>query len=559
MRKRIYADIKTRICVSVFLIFGFIGIISAHGEIFYEFNPDSFLTGALHVGAVESPTQLFQPQNDFLGGVDFWIDNEGTGGTVTFTLRDGNGNVLSSKSATVAQIPETPGGTRLHVDFDDQVAVSSGQIYSIEISTGMPDLRFYYASRILLLQHDALYASEYTGGVARIGGTEQNFTFKFALYETSETSPPVLSNVTSTIISLNEVRLYFNANEPVDFRADYGITGQGNNASTSFTGIYQFCGEGAGFCVLPLSVLPDNDYQYDLSARDFWGNLAVESGNFSGAETPPPPPSEENGTSTDGTLPPDDGDQGQSAPPPENGQADNGTEPGGNGESGEEPSQPPSTKFSIGDRIETTNNVNVRNSPSLSGTLLGTQLLGSRGNVVDGPVFGNNYWWWKINYDFGADGWSVEDFLVKIGSSANPLPPSDSPATPSQPNEPGVEIGNEINVSWEPPAGGEPTTGYYVDILDHQGNLIERIFVPAGIHQLTFQRPSDGSYRIIIYTDNGGVLEPLTRAKEINISAPPAVRIKIQIPPKVYWFGGALLLVILGIIPWRVGKYWMKE
>ncbi len=74
-------------------------------------------------------------------------------------------------------------------------------------------------------------------------------------------------------------------------------------------------------------------------------------------------------------------------------------------------SPPTSNKFSNNDRIKTNSTVNVRQTPSASGTLLGTQILGAGGTVIGGPTFVDGYWWWQINYDSGADGWSVESFL----------------------------------------------------------------------------------------------------------------------------------------------------
>lgn len=93
------------------------------------------------------------------------------------------------------------------------------------------------------------------------------------------------------------------------------------------------------------------------------------------------------------------------------------------------PAPPPSafTKFVVGDRIETLYNVKVRSLPSLSGTVLGGQKQGSQGTVVGGPIFADGYWWWQVNYDSGADGWSAEDFLKKV--SATGLPPPGSVST----------------------------------------------------------------------------------------------------------------------------------
>lgn len=77
-----------------------------------------------------------------------------------------------------------------------------------------------------------------------------------------------------------------------------------------------------------------------------------------------------------------------------------------------------STAFATGDVVETTDNLNVRSSPGLSGTVLGVQLTGSLGTVIGGPVFADGFWWWQVNFDTGADGWVAEDFL----GLAPPLP-----------------------------------------------------------------------------------------------------------------------------------------
>ncbi|MBI2037411.1 MAG: hypothetical protein HYT15_00555 [Candidatus Magasanikbacteria bacterium] len=82
---------------------------------------------------------------------------------------------------------------------------------------------------------------------------------------------------------------------------------------------------------------------------------------------------------------------------------------------------PPSTRFTIGQRVQTTANLNVRATPNTAGTLLGTQTSGSLGTVTGGPVAQGGYNWWGINYDAGADGYSVENFLTAY-SSPNPPP-----------------------------------------------------------------------------------------------------------------------------------------
>lgn len=83
------------------------------------------------------------------------------------------------------------------------------------------------------------------------------------------------------------------------------------------------------------------------------------------------------------------------------------------------PPPPPSTKFTIGQTVQTTANVNVRATANTTGTLLGTQTTGSQGVVTAGPTAQGGFNWWNINYNTGADGWSVEDFLVV--AAATPL------------------------------------------------------------------------------------------------------------------------------------------
>lgn len=77
------------------------------------------------------------------------------------------------------------------------------------------------------------------------------------------------------------------------------------------------------------------------------------------------------------------------------------------------PKPRPLGKFVVGQRVKTTANLNVRVTSKILGKLLGRQKKGSLGRVVSGPIKANGYIWWKINYDIGADGYSVENFLVK--------------------------------------------------------------------------------------------------------------------------------------------------
>ena len=86
---------------------------------------------------------------------------------------------------------------------------------------------------------------------------------------------------------------------------------------------------------------------------------------------------------------------------------------------------PPPAAFSPGDRIQVSQNTNVRGSGALTATLLGVQVAGSIGTIVGGPVGpdSNNIIWWQVNFDTGVDGWTGQDNYTKIVSS-RPVPPT---------------------------------------------------------------------------------------------------------------------------------------
>jgi len=93
------------------------------------------------------------------------------------------------------------------------------------------------------------------------------------------------------------------------------------------------------------------------------------------------------------------------------------------------PTPTPSTKFNLNDRVQTTQNLNVRSTPSTSATLLGTQATGNLGTISGGPTQADGFTWWNVNYDTAPDGWSVEDYLVKVNPTPTPTPlPSPTPS-----------------------------------------------------------------------------------------------------------------------------------
>lgn len=87
-------------------------------------------------------------------------------------------------------------------------------------------------------------------------------------------------------------------------------------------------------------------------------------------------------------------------------------------------------KFQPGDRILVTgNNLRVRLSPSIDGVIIDSQNSGWLGTVVFGPFRADGFTWWYINYDIESDGWSIENYLEKVGGSPSPTPtPTPTPS-----------------------------------------------------------------------------------------------------------------------------------
>ena len=80
----------------------------------------------------------------------------------------------------------------------------------------------------------------------------------------------------------------------------------------------------------------------------------------------------------------------------------------------------PAPTITIGSRVTTTTNLNVRASPSASATKIGTEVVSSPGTVVGGPTTAGGHTWWEINYDNAINGWSIGDYLVPVATASSP-------------------------------------------------------------------------------------------------------------------------------------------
>jgi hypothetical protein len=75
------------------------------------------------------------------------------------------------------------------------------------------------------------------------------------------------------------------------------------------------------------------------------------------------------------------------------------------------PPPPPPPRFSMGQTVLTTASVNIRATPSTSGTIVTTQAAQQAGVVVGGPVSQGGFTWWQVQYNNGPLGWTAENYL----------------------------------------------------------------------------------------------------------------------------------------------------
>lgn len=319
--------------VTLVLIFANVKSISATAEsLYFEFAPAE--SDSITVSLVATPAQPFYPPNDHLAGFDLWLDNTGSSGAATFEVRDPNDVLLASKTITIPFMAYQYGGTRFHIDLPAQIAVNASKLYEIVVISAMPKLHLYKASILKIIQDNSQTYPAYLVQPALLGTISQDFAFKFALYESHESDPPVIANATTSPISTYTAGIYFTANEPVDYDVDYGPSDQGTIYTTGFTDSYHFCLDTGNYCSATLSVLPGLEYIYDLYAKDEWGNQNVYNGRFTASGEPlppgspplppddpnPPPPLPPDGPPPEPPAPPPpDGPPGPPPPPPADG------------------------------------------------------------------------------------------------------------------------------------------------------------------------------------------------------------------------------------------------
>lgn len=509
----------------------------AHGTSYLEFNPDQ--ASSLKDADVATPSQVFFAQSDFLGGFDLWIANPGSSGTATFSLVNDQDIVLTSKTVTIPNIALTSSGTKFHVDFNSQLPVLADDKYSIRVTSSMPELRLYYANTVQVLSHNAPFTSPYMTGVARLGNEEQSFSFKYSLYETNEGSAPIISNVGWTVVSENQMRVDFNANEAIDYKIEYGPSGQGYGQSTNFLNDYQFCVDGIALCSIIISVSPDTQYDYRLTVKDSWNNQSQINGTFTSGQGQTPLPSAS-------------------------------------------PNDQPAvisnlrvaeiTNNSVGIAWTTNEIANSRLLISFSSDLItitnATDPTYELEHFLEtDPVLGagTTYLATVRSTDLGNNETTASlSFTTLSQPTPTPTPPPTSSPTPvpsptNQPNpsptisvqtspepQPTEQINNSPEgpkVNWPAPSE-EPSDGYRVDVFDEEGKLIKTIFVPSGLHEAVISEVPAGDYKVIVYENNEGVFKKVDTPSHIKVGDSFFKRLIS------FWPYLAVVLVLIGVFAW---------
>ena len=101
----------------------------------------------------------------------------------------------------------------------------------------------------------------------------------------------------------------------------------------------------------------------------------------------------------------------------------------------------PSTKFKLGDRVVGTTGLIIRAAAGNAQTFVGNVLAGAQGTISGGPTYADLNWWWKVIFDAGVTGYTVEPTLA-LASAAPTIPPPPPPSGLSTKFFAGEDVGS---------------------------------------------------------------------------------------------------------------------
>lgn len=362
----------------------------------------------------------------------------------------------------------------------------------------------------------------------------------------------------------------FNANEPVDYKIEYGPVGQGYIQSTNFAGDYSFCVSGIATCSLVINVSSGVNYQYILTARDSWGNQSQSSGTFTSGYFPTPSPT----PSADSTSSPQ-ASPGQTTPTSSPASSPTPAPTGATQPTSQPPPLPDNEPPVISNlRIAAITDKSVEvawttDEAANSHLLISTPFFITITDVND-PTFELEHLLKtadrlgpKIKYVATATSIDAASNTSRASISFTTLPvfiPQSTPQEnqPNQSNQPNQQSqGPNISfnsssgggvIQWDLPVEGEPSGGYRVDIIDKNGNLVRTILVPKGSYSADVADLKDGEYSVVVYANNDSVFKKIDQPINLKVE-PPFIKRLLG-----FWWALILPLAGLGYILWRNSK-----
>jgi len=129
--------------------------------------------------------------------------------------------------------------------------------------------------------------------------------------------------------------------------------------------------------------------------------------------------------------------------------------------------EPTNRPLRTGDRVQLKNPTPVWTAPPIGGQLAGNQTAKASGLLAEGPVRASENWWWRVDFDLGADGWISERALADSKGNA----PAPRLAPTVQPKRPIVA---DAIVSLELPPGGVVDSPKFV----LRGKVLTDLYAP---------------------------------------------------------------------------------
>ncbi len=464
-------------------------ITQAHDEGFFEFAPDAWQSERVLVSSLQTPIQIFQPAiSTTLTGFSFWVDNTGSAGDVSFALIDSDYNTLATKTVTLPATAAVDGGTKFHVDLTTPITLTAGATYGIQINSTLPGFGIYYANRITILEHNLPYTLTYQYGAARVGGDDQSYTFKFALYRpptgsatiTSPTPDPTPTSTAPTSAVMNNVHAVLITGTSATFAWSTNIATDSRIAiRTQLNSLY----------TIATTFDPTLELEHTLTIYGLSPSIAYFADISSGLG--------EQYTLATYTL---------------------GFSTTASGQESTTVYQNPGTTTNS----TTTSNTNTNSNTSTTNTNTSSS---STSNNTNSNTTGS------------------QSNTSNSGQSTSNTTSSNTP--PDLVVESGTKADN-FTLAWEEPTTGAPANGYRVDIFDANNGLERQFHVGASTTEQVIGGLPAGDHRAIVYANNEGTFTKVAPSKEFSIKSQVNKHIWISVTLAALFF----LLSSAAVIWW---------